>query len=124
MPVTVSWDNDTHTLICFGVVGRWTWQEFNWAWLESVSMMSGVSHKVHFIIDVNDMVGLPPDLLTRGINFVRSQPHNTGISFVATSSGFINLLLSSLKRIVPQESAYLRWVPNVEAARRNLAAMA
>ena len=124
MPVTVNWDDDAHTRVCFCVVGRWTWQEFSWAWLESVSMMSSVSHTVHFIIDVNDMVGLPPDLLTRSISFVRSQPRNTGISFVATSSGFISLLLSSLKRIIPQESAYLRWVPNVEAARRNLAAIA
>jgi hypothetical protein len=124
MAVTVDWDDTAHTRICFRMVGRWTWQEFNWAWLESVSMMSSVSHKVNFIIDTTEMLSLPSDLFTRILNFVRSQPRHTSISFVATPSGFINLLLGSFKRIVPHESAYLRCVPNVEAARRNVAVIA
>ncbi len=124
MPVMVNWDDDAHTLLCFCVTGRWTWQEYNWAWLESISMMSSVSHKVNFIIDATEMISLPPDLLTRILNFVRSQPRNVGISFVATTSGFLNLLLTSLKQIAPREIGYLRSVPSIEAARHTLSLMA
>ncbi len=124
MPVSVNWDDNAHTLICFRIAGHWTWQEFNWAWLESVAMLNSVPHKVHTIIDIADNISVPPDLLTQSVNLVRLQPRNTGLAFIITNSGFLNLLLATLKRIIPRESAYLRSVPNVEAARRTLAAMA
>jgi hypothetical protein len=121
MSVTVNWDNSAHTLICFRISSRWTWDEFNWAWLESVAMMHSTSHKVDTIVDIADMVSLPPDLLTRTVNLVRYQPRNAGISVLTMNNGFLQLLFNSLKRIAPRESAYLRYAPNIEAARLSLA---
>ena len=121
MPVNVSWDDDARTLLCFRIAGHWTWQELNWAWLECMAMMNNVPHKVNIIVDITEMVNMPMDLIMRTVQLIRCQPHNTGISVIATDNGFVNMLFENLRRIIPRESSFLRAVPNVEAARQTLA---
>lgn len=120
MPVTVNWDNDTRTVLCFRITGHWTWQEFHWAWLESVAMLYSVPHTVNTIVDVTQMVNMPLDLVTRSLNLVRSQPQNWGMSFISTNNSFLTFMFNSFKSIAPHESLRLQLVPNVEVARQYL----
>lgn len=121
MSVSVGWDDNAHTRICFRITGRWTWDEFNWAWLESVAMVNSTPHKVNAIVDITEMINLPPDLLTRSVNIVRQKLPNSGVSILALNNGFMNMLFASLRRIAPRESAYLQIAPSMDAARRSLA---
>jgi hypothetical protein len=123
MPVSVSWDNESRTVLCFRISGYWTWQEFNWAWLESMAMMRSVPHTVNTIVDLSQVSNFPLDLLTRSVQYVRSQPRNWGISIFSTTNSFLTLMFSTFRSMAPRESTRLQFAPSMEVARQTLAAL-
>jgi len=65
MGVHVEWDNEEMTAILWSFVGRWTWGEFDDAMRAATAMLETVEHQVDCILDVRQMMILPPDVVSR-----------------------------------------------------------
>ena len=53
MSVTVRWYNDDKKIIYYEFTGKWTWEEFEPAYDETIRMMDSVDHKIDFILWLN-----------------------------------------------------------------------
>lgn len=59
MGIYIRWDNDTHTIIRYDFVGRWTWRSLMRANERAFHMMSSVEHEVNIIFNMKDSLQLP-----------------------------------------------------------------
>ncbi len=50
MPVTHFWDNPEQTIYVIQCDGRWTWDDFTQAVLETFSIIGSVEHSVDFVL--------------------------------------------------------------------------
>lgn len=117
MPLTVVWDNAEQTVICYRIVGRWSWDEFYDVWQKSMVMIRSVPHTVNGIVDLGQAIGMPQGAVLKTAYMVRNQPANAGITMIAGGGGFVNLLVTGLKRVAPREGRHLFIASSVESAR-------
>jgi len=99
MPVTVNWDNDMQTVLCFRITEHWTWEEFCWAWLESAEMVSSLSYKVNLIVEFTEVMGLHLNGLTQIVNIIHGQTHNFGTATFVYHNNFVDLRSPKLNPI-------------------------
>ena len=103
MPVTVNWDNDMQTVLCFRITEHWTWQEFCWAWLESAKMVSTLSYKVNLKVEFTEVMGLDLNGLTQIVNIVHCQQRNFGTATFVYDNNFMALRSTNLNTIARQD---------------------
>lgn len=118
MAISVSWDNPDKTVICYRMVGRWSWDEFYVIWQDSMVMIRSVTHQVNGIVDLSQSVGMPQGALLKTAYMLRNQPANAGLTIIVNGGDFVNLLIGSLKRVAPREGRHLGIALTVEAARK------
>jgi hypothetical protein len=65
MSVTVRWHDDQKRIIYYEFVGKWTWDEFEPAYTETLHMMDSVDHKIDFILDMLNIDHIPSGAIQR-----------------------------------------------------------
>ena len=63
MAIDVTWGNEEQTLIHVTFTGSWTWYEFYAAAGTISQHMESVSHPVDIVLDMQNSVPVPPDLM-------------------------------------------------------------
>jgi hypothetical protein len=80
MPVSVKWDNDDKTIICWVFEGNWTWEEYYDQRNAANAEIASAGHRVDMIVDMRTSKILPSGAMTHGKNAIASTPPNLGIT--------------------------------------------
>jgi hypothetical protein len=104
MPVAVTWDNASQSIISQQFSGRWTWDEFYRVTCDQTRhLMFASPHTVHVIADIEhdayttSMSGA----LTQVRNIALAYPENWGILVLVNTSKFLTILMDLFKRNHP-----------------------
>ena len=65
MSVTVRWYDDDKKVIYYEFSARWTWEEFEPAYDETIRMMDSVDYKIDFILDLLHVERIPAGAIQR-----------------------------------------------------------
>jgi hypothetical protein len=93
MGVTVSWDNDQKTIICYDFHGRWTWEDFYASTAQAFAMTRNVTHRVDVICLIHPGAVLPANAMYHFRQAMVNAPHNRGATVIVGGSGFIKRLV-------------------------------
>jgi hypothetical protein len=116
MPISVRWDNETHTRIYYVFSGAWKWDEFDTLYKDVYKMLDTVNHKVHAIVDIRESRLLPQDTLTKMRHLTFQQHENGGITVVITNNRFAHTLYTILTGALRQAKAIFRIAYSPEEA--------
>jgi hypothetical protein len=111
MGISVTWDDEEHSVIRFDYQGAWTWNELYDAVRESHLLLDTVNHTVDSIIDLEHSSLLPEHALSRAQNVVKMAHPNQGMTIVVGANTLVRTLLDIYKRI------YIKNTPPVLMAR-------
>lgn len=120
MSVTAQWDNEDKTTVLYIFSGQWSWDEFRPAWQEGRALVSSVPHRVASILDFEQSAGIPPGMLVKGDYVFRNRLPNAGYIILTNTSGLVNMLVSTFKRMNPKGGKWVFTAPSLEAARAKL----
>ena len=65
MSVTVRWYNDQKKIIYYEFTGKWTWEEFEPAYTETLRLMDSVDYKTDFILNMLNIEHIPSGAIQR-----------------------------------------------------------
>ncbi len=99
MAITVTWDNESKTIIRYVYEGHWTITDFNLAYAESRTLLDEVDHTVHFIVDIRASHLLPNGALSRGRTIANSPHVNEGRTAIVGASPVIRAILDVFRRL-------------------------
>jgi hypothetical protein len=94
MSVSVTWDNDQHTILRFQFGDYWEWDEFQAAIKESQGLLASVNHIVDVIADLQHSPFVPTETLARLAYVGSSSPINLGNIVLVGSNSFAKTTLA------------------------------
>lgn len=100
MPVTVQWENESHTLIRYVYSGAWTWEEMYAAVEQVNAMLDTVDYKVFFITDMAGVTKNPPGMISHIRNAMQLRHPNSGSTVVITQNTFLVALYNILSSVL------------------------
>lgn len=127
MPVSVSWDNESKTVIRYDLEGRWTWDEALTAFDTAALMLAEVQHTVNFIVNPVDPVSqiyVPPNTLGNLITLYRRSTDNAGISVLLINNATVRTLTRLMSTLNPAVATRFLFADSLEEARLILNAQA
>jgi hypothetical protein len=104
MPVTVTWDNPSRTILLQQFSGRWTWDEFyRVTYDQTRHLMFSEPHTVHVIADIehSSYTTSMSGALTQVRNVALAYPDNWGALVLVNSHPFLTILMGLFKRTYP-----------------------
>lgn len=122
MTVTVMWDNELEDVICYQLIGRWTWQEFLLGFEQEVRMVQSLHGRRYDVIgDTTESAVLPGGSgLTHIYSVYRRYPRNWGITMIVTQSSFVRAMYKVSERLHPDTKNAFIIVPTLEEARTTI----
>lgn len=78
MTISVGWDNDEQTVLCYQFNGTWTWEDMEVALETGFSLTESVTHKVHVVADMRHSGELPHGLILKINKVLMVAPANRG----------------------------------------------
>ncbi|NWF68279.1 MAG: hypothetical protein HXY40_04275 [Chloroflexi bacterium] len=121
MPVSVSWDNDAHSIIHFQMSAPWTWDEYRSADEQAQRLMDAATHKVDIILDFSGGMHLP----SSDLKYVRRAGQLThpqqGLVVVLGVNAFLRALGTALETFFPGAAKNRRMAASKEEAYRMIA---
>lgn len=121
MPITITWADDTHTLIWCKLEATWSWDDFRSAALHCRSMLASVYHTVDIVAHALHSAKLPDSLmpLARIEHDLKPVPSNVGMVILITDEPEAEQLLDMVQDYYQRHDTFQR-VKTVKAASRLL----
>lgn len=120
-PISVTWDNEAHTVIQFAVHRKCEWEAF-WAAVQQVNTLMGeVPHTVDLIVNVS--LGALPGLqvLQHFGRLYGEAPANHGLTLIVGSGVFHRMLVNIFSNVYVHMSDRVRIAESLANARVILA---
>lgn len=102
MAVTVSWVDDSKTIILRVFEGQWTWEEFNDSQQKAAEMLSSIQYEVPQIFDFSKATVIPSEALSHIRDSGHDMPDNRGASIVVSTNKFYGQLYNVLDKVFPR----------------------
>lgn len=99
MSIKVLWDDTDKTIIRYMYEGRWTWDDFQNAYVEAKVMLDEVNHKVALIIDVRNSSLLPNGILSRAKNQSRTRHPNEDTVVIVGANAFVRAIYDVMRNL-------------------------
>lgn len=100
MPVQVVWDNADKTIMRFIYSGSWTWEEYHDAISALQTLIQGVTHTVHMIVDMSGGIWTPPGSFIDHMNQEkRRMPPNMGMTVIVGRSLMLKVIFNVMNSI-------------------------
>jgi hypothetical protein len=125
MGITVIWDNEDKTAICIVYRQPWTWQDFDAAVKQMLTLLDSMSHKVDIIFDIREG-GTPPAGAMLRFKRVATINHPNGGKLIFVSSRFLTVLIEGIISVLAKafsgvwQAPDFSFVSTLEEARRLL----
>ncbi|MBN1966639.1 MAG: hypothetical protein JW910_18450 [Anaerolineae bacterium] len=117
MPVTVVWDDETHTCVRYVFTERWTWAEFHGPIDEANVMIRTQPHPVGIIADLLESDPLPAKGLPTLKYMAAITPENACAFVIVGAGGFIQAIARVFTRVYPGLGLLPLFADTLEAAR-------
>lgn len=118
MAITVSWLDDTQTMLRYDVSGAWTWQDLAEALNQGNDLMDSVSHRVEVIVDMSGSAGMPANMIELGRRMTGiRRPENMGVVVVIQGGALLEALVGTMRRIYKGLDQSILYADTLEAAR-------
>jgi hypothetical protein len=107
----VQWDNSEKTIILQTFSPCWEWQDLHLAREESRRLLDSVSHKVHFISDMQKTIRVPGNYFEQMSKLVEDVHPNVGLSVTVTPNPLIKemfYIFSAMKGGIDFEYRFVR----------------
>ncbi len=117
MTMTVLWDNPEKTILCQKFEGKWTGAEY-YASLDEISnLLKEVDHRVHWIGDMTDAVGIPSlNLLAASGRVVKMIEHQFATVTVVRAHNYFQSLVNVVRRMSPALAERVYFVKTLDEA--------
>ena len=122
MPITVRWDNDSHTVVNYEFTGKWTWDEYHAAIHTAYAMVEHLPYIVNMILDFRNANVLPGNALSIFGRSMKTPPKEFDLAMVVSKSGFIEAIYNLFRRLNGKMAEKVVLVKTLEEARARLAA--
>jgi len=116
MSITVKWDNDEETVLCYEIKGNWTLQEFDAAIEETYALCENYTGLPHIILDMRNTREVADGILVQLRKAMRLIPEFNGTVCVVTNSTEIRTGVKMFMRIFKPDIA-LYIVNSLKSAR-------
>jgi hypothetical protein len=117
MPITISWDNDRHTMQVYEFSQVWTWDEFYAAKREADGILDGITHPVAVVFSGPPDVRIPEGFIAQVVNITRTRHKRAYLAVVVTSNMLVRTLLNTASKLYGREFRTVAFVPDLAAAR-------
>lgn len=122
MHITVTWDDDAQTTICWDFTPGWDWDDYRAAGLATQEMMQGHEGRVDFIRCINHTAVPGKDALTHFKTAMKQQlPNNVGVIAIVDGPAFMEALGQILNRTIGRQHGQLYFVETLDEARQLIA---
>jgi hypothetical protein len=122
MAITVSWHNQSQSIIRWDFGSTWTWDEFYSSIERTNRMLDQVVHQVAVIVDTRAMQTFPRGVMTHAMNAVTARPSNASMVVVLIENATLRVLFNSfmhmIQRVLPKGTFELQLAEDVENAAR------
>jgi hypothetical protein len=119
--VTVAWDNDQKTIICYDFHGRWTWEDFYASTAQAFAMTRSVTHRVDTISHFRHGTVMPPNAMFHFREAMVNAPKNRGVNVIVGGTIFVRTLVKMFSRINKNLADRLVIADSMDEARMLLA---
>ncbi len=120
MAITIEWEDSEQTILRIVYSGEWTWEEFHGASNEVSTLLDGVDHAVHFLIDGRHGV-IPNDALLQLGDIARSlsiiNHPNAAIIIIAGASDYLRTLVDIFSKVYPGRVGAIYFTNSLPEAR-------
>lgn len=100
MTITVQWDDEARTIVRWVFDGKWTWDEYNQAMIESNERVRGVTHPVDAIMDLTHSNMLPANVLSNThAAHDEIQPKNIRWIYIVSHQALLKALINIFARL-------------------------
>lgn len=117
MNINVEWDNSEKTIILQTYGLHWGWEDVHAARAQSVILMDSVSHKVHFIINVQKSPRIPSNYMEHVQAIVQDVHPNMGLSITVTTNPLVKELFYVFSAMTGGVDFEYQFVLTVDEAR-------
>ena len=99
MPIQVTWHDEQQGIARATFVGNWTMKHFRTAWNRCYEMLvEQADQRVDFIIDMRDIILIPPDFV-RQFRALRFNPQpNSGLVLIVGADDHMQILISHIHK--------------------------
>lgn len=101
MAISVSWDDDQHTIVRWVFGAGWTWDDFSTAQQMSNQLIESVDYSVDIIGDLSNTSGLPANALTAYRGFVDWTASNLDMIVLVGAGRFVKAMVSVFVKVMP-----------------------
>jgi hypothetical protein len=110
MPISVTWDNEQHTVVRLDVTDRWTLDELDTAIQEVYLLIAMVDQPriaviMHF---VGGTVNPPEGVLSHARQLIARNPDNIHLTVVVSKGGFARVMLDAIFKLNRMSSRTLQ----------------
>ena len=105
MAIVTRWDNRKKSIILLEFESEWTWDDLQAAVQKADSLIGGVEHIVHLIVDLEG-ASIPGDIWTRAKDLLAAgDPRpNEGARVVVGANGALKTIYQTLLRALPSDA--------------------
>ena len=104
MAIVTRWDNRKKSIILLEFESEWTWDDLQGAVQKADSLIGGVAHTVHLIVDLEG-AAIPGDIWTRAKDLLaagEARP-NEGARVVVGANGALRTIYQTLQRAMQSD---------------------
>src|SRR5687767_12578693 len=121
MSIMVTWDNDSHRIVCNIFDREWTWDDFQSAKAQSFAMVAGEDHPVAIVFVVPSDVLVPPNFVSHMSASLRQTGERSSVLVMVGGNPYLRALLNVLESVAARSSGLLRTFDTLDQARKWIA---
>ncbi len=116
MAIEVFWDNPEQTIIRQDLGGMWTSEQYFESVMQMYSMMKTVSHRVHIVVDLTNVVGHPTRMAAAAPRLNAHLPPNRGLTVGINVPRYIVTIIHVATRLYPRLGRHVYFVKSLQEA--------
>lgn len=117
MTIKVQWENPEKTILRQKFQGKWTGAEYYTSLDEISNLLKDVGHRVHWIGDMTDSVGIPSlNLLAASGRVVKMIEHQFATVTIVKAHSYFQSLVNVVRRMSPALAERVYFVKTLDEA--------
>jgi hypothetical protein len=123
MGVTVTWDDNTYTILRYDLTGLWTWDDYCLAVDKGAAMLEMIQHPVAVIANFRADTMVPrsittPETKSAPVKRQNVLPENIGLIVVTGGAAFVEVMVSGFCRAYQRFERNLLVASSLDEARK------
>jgi hypothetical protein len=118
MSIAVTWDNDSHRIVCNIFDREWTWDDFQAAKAQSYAMVAAEDHPVAIVFVVPSDVLIPPNFVSQMSASLRQTGERNSVILLVGGNPYLRALLNVLESVAGRSGRLLQTFDSLNQARK------